>query len=261
MDKNRIAILVTGAAKRMGRAIAFALGQAGYAIALHYQSSKEQAQQTQVELQQQDIEVMLFQADLSELNQVKRLAGEVAQHFGARWLGVINNASQFPYDRADHFNWQQLVSLSQVNVAAPCELAQQLYLHCKQHQTEGVVVNLLDQKVDNLNPDFFSYTLTKAALKSATQMQAQQFGATVRVCGVSPGMSSPTEYMSESVYQNAKSLSPLKRTNTMDDVAQAVAFLVQARNITGSILHVDAGQHLYASNRDVFFEAGGSELV
>ena len=261
MTQNQPAILITGSAKRMGRAIAFALGKAGFTIALHYHHSTEQAKNTQADLKAHEIESVLFQADLSDLNQVKELCASTAHYFGARWQGVINNASQFPYDRADHYDWQLLEMLNRTNVAAPCQLAQQLYQHCQQHQTQGVVINLLDQKLDNLNPDFFSYTLTKAALKAATQMQAQQFGSVVRVCGVSPGMSSPTEYMSAELYQKAKEFSPLKRANTMDDVAQAVVFLAQARNITGSILHVDAGQHLYASNRDIFFEAGGAELI
>jgi NAD(P)-dependent dehydrogenase (short-subunit alcohol dehydrogenase family) len=251
-------VLVTGSAKRIGREIALSLSRSGFSLALHYHQSEQEAKEVQALAQRQQVDAEIFQADLSNQTEVAQMVQAIKQKYAANWVGLINNASQFLYDHPNSFNTNLLENLTRTNVTTPCWLAEALYHHCLTNQTQGFVINLLDQKLENLNPDFFSYTLTKAALASATKMQAQAFGPTLRICGVSPGMSSPTIYMDKTTYQKAQTMSLLKRNNTMSDVAQAVCFLAQSQNITGSILHVDAGQHLCASDRDILFAAGGN---
>jgi len=131
--------------------------------------------------------------------------------------------------------------------------ARALHEQLAAHDAQGCVINLLDQKLANPNPDYFSYTLSKAALQSATVMLAQALAPRLRVCAVAPGVTLPSGDMNDAEFDAAQHLTPLRRGSTPDDIAAAVRYLLGARAVTGATLLVDGGQHLAAQPRDVAF--------
>jgi NAD(P)-dependent dehydrogenase (short-subunit alcohol dehydrogenase family) len=178
----------------------------------------------------------------------------VAAHFG-RIDAVVNNASVFEYDQPASFGHAAMERHWRANVAPAVLLAQALHEQLQQGNRSGCVVNLVDQKLWNLNPDYFSYTLSKAALQAATVMLAQSLAPRVRVCGVAPGVTLVSGPMSEDEFARAHTMTPLERSSTPQDIARAVRFLLESPAITGTTLMVDGGQHLLAQPRDVLFAA------
>ena len=241
-------VLVTGAARRLGRAIALDLAAAGWQVAVHYRGSEAEARQTVADCSAH-APAEAFQADLADEAQVRELVPRVAQHFG-RLDAVVNNASRFEHDDARSFTTASFGAHLLANTAAPILLAQALATHVEQRGGEGVVVNLLDQKLWNPNPDFFSYTLSKAALESATTMLAQALAPKLRVVGVAPGLTLTSHMLSQEKFEQLHKLSPLGRSSTPEDVAHAVRFALENRSITGTTLLVDGGQHLMKFDRD-----------
>jgi NAD(P)-dependent dehydrogenase (short-subunit alcohol dehydrogenase family) len=143
-----------------------------------------------------------------------------------------------------------------VNVAAPVLLARHLHARIADG-SQGVVINLLDQKLWNPNPDFLSYTLSKAALRSATGLLARELAPKLRVVGVAPGITLPAPGQSVRNFEQASQLTSLGYSSTPQDIAQAVVYLARAKAVTGTTLLVDGGQHLIASERDVMFLVEG----
>jgi NAD(P)-dependent dehydrogenase (short-subunit alcohol dehydrogenase family) len=166
---------------------------------------------------------------------------------------VVNNASRFAYDDAASFGHAEMEAHWRVNTAAPILLAHALHTHLAARDAQGCVVNLLDQKLANPNPDYLSYTLSKAALDSATVMLAQALAPRLRVCGVSPGVTLLSGDMSDADFEAAHRMTPLQRSSTPADIAAAVRYLLGAPAVTGTTLLVDGGQHLAAQARDVAF--------
>jgi NAD(P)-dependent dehydrogenase (short-subunit alcohol dehydrogenase family) len=165
---------------------------------------------------------------------------------------VVNNASLFEFDSAAQFSPALLAAHMQANVAAPILLAQALHA-ATPAGSQAVVINLLDQKLYNMNPDFLSYTLSKAALHTATTMLAQALAPTVRVVGVAPGLTMVSGDQTEAGFLQAHQATPLGRSSTPQDVVDAVCYLAGARAVTGTTLLVDGGQHLVPLPRDVMF--------
>lgn len=250
---SRPVALVTGAARRIGRAIAEELAAQGWALALHHRGSAVEVQALSRELAQGGTPVHVLQADLQSEDQTRLLAAEVTQHFG-RWDAVVNNASLFEYDSVATFTYAALEQHLRANTAAPVLLAQLLNAHLKTRPSaQGCVVNLLDQKLWNPNPDYLSYTLSKAALEAANTLLAQALAPGVRVCGVAPGVTLVSGPMTDQGFEQAHTMTPLGRSSTPQDIARAVLFLLQSGAITGTTLLVDGGQHLAPQARDVLF--------
>ena len=241
-------MLVTGAARRLGRSIALELAAAGWQVAVHYRGSEAEARQTADDCRRH-APADVFGADLSAEAEVRSLTVAVLQRFG-QLDAVVNNASQFEHDSAQGFSAASLASHMAANVAAPVLLAQELAAHLLQRQGHGAVVNLLDQKLWNPNPDFFSYTLSKAALEAATTLMAQAFAPQLRVVGVAPGLTLTSHMLSPEKFEQLHKLSPLGRSSTAEDVAGAVRFALENGSITGTTLLVDGGQHLMKFDRD-----------
>ena len=245
------AALVTGAGRRIGRAIALALAGAGWDIAVHCRSSRLDAQQTAEAVCALGRRAVVLECDLADEAAVRVLLARAIDALGPVGC-VVNNASLFDYDNAADFSPALLAAHMQANVSAPILLAQALHA-ATPAGSQGVVVNLLDQKLANLNPDYLSYTLSKAALATATTMLAQALAPTVRVVGVAPGLTMLSGDQSEAGFASAHQATPLGRSSTPQDIADAVCYLVQARAITGTTLLVDGGQHLVPLPRDVMF--------
>ncbi len=245
--------LVTGAAKRVGRAIALGLANDGWDIVVHYRHSAAEAEATVAEIVALGRRAVPLACDLSDESAVRALLPRAAEALG-RVSCVVNSASLFDYDDAASFGTAKLDAHMHANLAAPVLLAQALHAATPAGE-QAVVINLLDQKLANLNPDFLSYTLSKAALQTATTMLALALAPTVRVVGLAPGLTMVSGDMSEDDFERAHKLTPLARGSTPEDIAHAACYLARAGAVTGTTLLVDGGQHLLPMPRDVMFIA------
>ncbi|MFM7533888.1 MAG: SDR family oxidoreductase [Rubrivivax sp.] len=249
--------LVTGGAQRLGRSIALDLAAHGFDVALHYRGSADAARDTVQALQAAGARAQAFRADLGEEAQAAALVPAVAAHFG-RIDAVVNNASAFEYDDVSGFDYARMQRHAAANTGAAVVLARALHVAVQAAGTEGCVVNLLDQQLWNPNPDYFSYTLSKAALEAATTMLAMALAPQVRVCGVAPGLTLGSELIDEALLQRLRTTSLLKRGVDARDVAHAVRFVLTNRSMTGSTVMVDAGFHLVRAERDFPFQGSTS---
>ncbi len=245
-------VLVTGAGRRLGRDIAVALAQAGWRVAVHYHRSRSDALETVAACAASTPSAGLFEADLADEGAARALLPRVVAELGAV-DAVVNSAALFEHDDAASFGHAQMERHWRTNTAAPILLAQALAEHLAARgagPASGCVVNLLDQKLFNPNPDFLSYTLSKAALLSATTLLAQALAPTVRVVGVAPGLTLTSHLLSGERFEALHRQSPLGRSSTPEDVAATVRFALGNRSLTGSTLLVDGGQHLMRFERD-----------
>jgi NAD(P)-dependent dehydrogenase (short-subunit alcohol dehydrogenase family) len=251
---NAKTVLVTGGAKRIGQAICVAFAKAGWNVAVHYGTSYDEAQITVQQLRAYGAQATALQADLAVETQTAQLASAAFAAFG-RLDAVVNNASLFEMDVAHDFSYGGLMAHMRPNLAAPIVLARELH-RLLPPEARGVVVNLLDQKLFNYNPDFLSYTLSKAGLQAATTMLAQALAPKVRVVGVAPGITMLSGDQTASGFEQAHTATPLGKSSTPKDVAQTCLFAAESAAITGTTIVVDGGQHLVPSSRDVMFLTG-----
>ena len=249
---------MTGAARRLGRTMALDLAAHGFDVAVHYRGSADDAQATVADALAAGARAEAFQADLSDEAACRALVPAVVKHFG-RLDAVVNSASTFEHDDPATFSVAAMEKHWRANTAPAVILAQALHAQLVGGREgaagSGCVVNLIDQKLWNPNPDYFSYTLSKAALQAATVMLAQALAPHVRVCGVAPGVTLLSGPMSADEFAAAHQMTPLERSSTPDDIARAVRFLIESPAITGTTLLVDGGQHLAAQPRDVLYLA------
>lgn len=253
-------VLVTGGARRLGREIALALARAGWDVAVHYGQSAADAAGTVAAIEALGRKAVALAADLDDEPAVEGLFEAACAQLGPL-DAVVNNASRFEPDRPENASYAMLARHVGPNLGAPLVLARRLHALrlSAPGATPAVVVNLLDQKLDNLNPDFLAYTLSKAALASATTMLAMAFAPHVRVVAVSPGITMISGDQSAESFAQAHRATPLGRSSTPADIAAAVCFLAESPAITGVNLTVDGGQHLQALPRDVMYLTGTPE--
>ena len=248
-------VLVTGAARRLGREIALDLARAGWRVAVHYRGSRQDAMQTVAACADLAGDSACFDADFSDETAVRSLLPRVCAHWG-QVDAVVNSAALFEHDDAPSFSYALLEQHLRSNTGAPIVLAQALHAHLLQRQAageadvQGAVVNLLDQKLWNQNPDFLSYTLSKAALEAAGTMLALALAPLVRVVGVAPGLTLTSHMLAPERFAQLHALSPLGRSSEPAEVAAAVRFALENRAVTGTTLLVDGGQHLQRFTRD-----------
>ncbi len=241
--------LVSGAGKRLGRHIALTLAQQGWDVAVHCRASRTEADATADEIRSLGRQAVVLSADLSDEAATRALPVQAVAALG-QLDAVVNSASTFEYDTAATFSYAMLECHLRANTAPAIVLAQCLAEHVTQRGAQGAVVNLLDQKLWNPNPDFLSYTLSKAALESATTLLALALAPQVRVVGVAPGLTLTSDWLQGEAFEQAHALSPLGRSSTPEDVAATVAFALGNRSMTGTTLLVDGGQHLQRFERD-----------
>jgi len=249
--------LVTGAARRLGREIALTLARQGWDVAVHCRQSLGDAQQTVADIVALGRRACVLQADLSDETQARGLLPQAVAQLG-RVDAVVNSASTFEYDAAPSFSYAMLDKHLRANTAPAIVLAQMLAEHVAartdvaeaMEAPDAAVVNLLDQKLWNPNPDFLSYTLSKAALEAATTLLALALAPRVRVLGVAPGLTLTSDWLQGDKFAKLHAQSPLGRSSTPQDVALTVAFALANRSMTGTTLLVDGGQHLQRFERD-----------
>lgn len=245
--------LVTGGARRIGRAIALGMAGAGWDIAVHYGTSQADAEATVAAIQALGQRAIALQCDLHDADATALLL-DTAQAKLGRVSCLVNNASIFEFDDVANFSAELLERHVRINLTAPILLARALHASVPPGE-EAVVINLSDQKLQNMNPDFFSYTLSKAALECATTMLAQALAPNVRVVGIAPGITLVSRGQSDEGFKQAHALTPLGRSSTVEDIAATVCFVAATKSITGTTLMVDGGQHLMPLARDVLFLA------
>ena len=261
----RPVVLVTGAARRIGRSIALYLAAQGWDVVVHVRSQgqdgqgegEDTAQQARAVGAHAQVRAEVLAADLAVEADCLGLVPAAVAAMG-RLDAVVNNASLFEYDSVADFSMAQMDRHWRANTAPAILLARALHAHLAARGAQGCMVNLLDQKLANPNPDYLSYTLSKAALDAAGTMLAQALAPVLRVCGVSPGVTLLSGAMTGGEFDAAHKLTPLQRSSTPDDIARAVHFLLTSPAITGTNLLVDGGQHLQAQARDVMFLARGA---
>jgi NAD(P)-dependent dehydrogenase (short-subunit alcohol dehydrogenase family) len=270
--------LVTGAGKRLGREIALALARAGWRVAVHYRSSEAEALQTAADClqafaewqahaglkaeggdafpadngNQVQLQNFIFKADLANEEATRKLLPQVVSQLG-RVDAVVNSAALFEHDDVQSFSYANMAQHWASNTGAAIVLAQALHQHCQSRDAqaaEAVVINMLDQKLWNPNPDFLSYTLSKAALEAANTLLAQALAPLVRVVGVAPGLTLTSHMLDDDKFQQLHKLSPLGRSSSVEDVVSTVVFAMHNRAMTGTTLLVDGGQHLMKFERD-----------
>lgn len=241
-------ILVTGGAKRLGAAIARRLAADGHRIVLHCRGSVEAATALAREIGAAGI----VRGDLADTAGIDTLFAQARGIADGPIAGLVNSASAFAYDSAAAPDPMLLERLPAIGHAAPALLAAALAR--QEDVRDGAVINILDQKIANLNPDFYSYTAGKLALAGATTMLAQALGPRIRVNAVAPGLSLPSGDQTEAEFHAVAAENLLRRPVDPADVAAAVAFLIEARGIAGQTLFVDGGQRFLPRTRDVMFE-------
>ena len=250
---NRPVALVTGAARRIGRVIALALAERGWDVVVHYRFSADEAQATARDIEAMGRRAVALHCDLVDEEAIKTLLPRAAAALGPVSC-VVNNASIFEHDSVGKFSFGSLEAHMRTNLAAPILLARALH-DATPPGGQSVVINLLDQKLDNMNPSFLSYTLSKAALSTATTMLAQELAPKLRVVGIAPGITLVSANQSDDDFALAHTVTPLGRSSTPEDIAATVCFLVESPAITGTTIMVDGGQHLIPLRQDVMFVA------
>jgi NAD(P)-dependent dehydrogenase (short-subunit alcohol dehydrogenase family) len=253
-------VLITGAARRIGRALALGFAAAGWDVAVHFGSSKAQADEVVAEIVALGRQAVALQADLAVEAEVIRLVPGCMAALG-RPVCIVNNASAFDEDTARDIGYERLLQQTAVNLGAPLVLARMLYevtpdAARTDEALRGVVVNLLDQKLYNMNPDYLSYTLSKAALQTATVALAQALAPKLRVVGLAPGLTLQSAGQTPDGFEAAHRVTPLGRASRPEDIVAAALYLADAAGVTGTTLVVDGGQHLVPSPRDVMFLKG-----
>lgn len=240
-------VLVTGGARRIGAAIVRHLVAAGHAVAVHHHDSHDEAEALAAELG-----VALVTADLADPAETRGLVQAAAEALGGPVEGLVNNASLFAWDALPVADYAGLDRHMHVNLGAPLLLASALA--AQTGLGEGAIVNLLDQKLDNPNPDFLTYTLSKAGLAEATRLLAMALAPRIRVNAVSPGLTLPSLDQSEAEFAEVGARNLLQRQVDIADIGRTVEYLLTARSITGQNVFVDCGQRFVRREGDVMFE-------
>lgn len=244
--------LVTGAGKRLGRAMALKLATEGYDVAVHYGHSSAAATEVAQEIRAMGRQAITLQADLLSQEATRDLLPRAVAGLGGPITCLVNNASIFEpdqlqsatttsWDRAFDSNLRAPFFLTQAMAAQPVPLQNDA---AGEPQAWGLVVNMIDQKVRNLSPDFMSYTLAKSALWTLTQTAAQALAPKLRVNGIGPGPTLANSHQSDEDFAKQRAATLLQRGVDPTDITAALGYLLAARAVTGQLICVDAGEHL-----------------
>jgi len=253
--------LVTGGGVRLGREICLAFAKAGWNVACHYNLSESAALNVCDEVRALGVDAIAVQGALDDETSCHNIFNVTLKTTGHHLHCIVNNASLFVPDTGDSFDEAQALAQFKVNLMAPMHFGKWLVeLHRQPatgakpaHSAKPSLVHVLDQKVFNLNPDYFTYTLSKLALERAVSLQAQSLAPTLRVNAVAPGLMYLSGPQSQTNFDRAAQINLLQQAINPADVARSVVFLAESASTTGTTLRVDNGQHLVPLARDVMF--------
>ena len=243
------AILITAAGKRIGKCLAEMLAKQGYYIYLHYHTSQSETEETLKSIQAQGGNGALIPGDLGDYDQVEGLLN-LCSHPDHPLRHVINNASQFINDSLLDFTEDSFASHQNVNLRAPLQLARALHGRIPDGE-KGSVINIIDSKAFALNPDFHSYTLSKYALRGATETMAQALSPKVRVNGIAPGLTLISSTQSARNFDLASHLNFIGEPLDVADIAKTALLLLTSKSINGTTIPVDGGQKMINFTGDV----------
>jgi len=244
------AALITGAGQRIGRSIALDLGKAGIAIAIHYHGSGEAAEEVAAEIIAAGGSATTISADLLNDQAVKTLIPNASKALGKPVDIIINNASIFEKDELLTFTSESWDQHQKVNLLAPLMLMQSLATSLKE-TAPGAVINMIDQRVLKLNPQYLSYTTAKAGLWTATRTAAQALAPNIRVNAIGPGPTLANTRQSKQEFLAEASSVPLGTGPTLEEITRAVRFLLETPSMTGQMIALDGGQHLAWRTADI----------
>lgn len=245
-------ILVTGGARRIGAAIARRLALRGHDVAIHHHNSPDDAEALRAQITAEGGRACIVGGELEQAATATALIAAAREGLGGAVEGLVNNASLFTWDALPLADFALLDRHMRVNCGAPVALASALA--AQEDLESGAVVNLLDQKLANLNPDFLTYTLSKAALATATELLTRSLAPRIRVNAVSPGLTLPSLDQSTEAFAEHARQNLLQRPVAIADIAATVEHLLTAQSITGQNIFVDCGQRFLPRDGDVMFD-------
>ena len=251
--------LVTGAGTRLGRAMALYLASRGLDVAVHYMASRSAADEVVDQIRNQGQKAVAIRADLLDESQMQSLVPEAARLLGGALTVLVNNASVFEYDNlssASRNSWDRHI---ESNLRAPFVLTQAFAAQIPSSQNDqngepiapGLIVNMVDQRVQKLTPEFMTYTIAKMGLWAFTQTAAQSLAPAVRVNAIGPGPTLIGARQSQSHFSKQRAGTPLQRGANPEDINSALGYLLDSHSVTGQLLLVDGGQHLGWQTPDV----------
>ena len=235
-------MLVTGAARRLGRVIALDFARRGWRVGVHYHASTAAASALVAQIEAMGGSATALQADLAEIEGLSALIAACADRLGSATC-LINNAACFDWDSIESLDRQSWQAHLQINLRAPVFLTQAFAKQLPE-AADGNVINMLDQKVLRLDPEYFSYTIAKSGLWVATQLLAQSLAPRVRVNAIAPGPVLPSQTQDKASFEREVGATLLKRPVSAEDVAAAIGFLIDTPSVTGQMIALDSGQHL-----------------
>ncbi|WP_420408968.1 SDR family oxidoreductase [Hoeflea sp.] len=247
-DNSKIA-LVTGSARRIGKAMASDLAAHGFKVAIHASSSVREANELADTIRKEGGTASVFVADLTDIDQIRRLHAEVTDELGSPDL-IVNNASVFKSDSAREFDPDLFDLHFALHVKAPSVLAEAMAEGLPEDRS-GLIVNMIDQRVWKLTPRFYSYTLSKSALWTATQTLAQALAPRIRVNAIGPGPTLANERQKSNDFDRQAAAVLLKRGPNLSEFGATLRYLYENRSITGQMIALDGGQHLAWETPDV----------
>lgn len=239
------AILITGSAKRLGREMARHLAKQNYHILIHYNQSEREAKSLQAEIGTADI----VKADLTKLEEAETLIPQCLEHV-PYISAIIHNASLFLYDDFGTLKPELWYDMLNVHITSPTFISQAFLKQLPQDK-KGVIIPILDQKIFNLNPDFFSYTIAKFGLYGLCLTLARKLAPQIRVCGIAPGLTLKSYKQTEEDFLQAFNNNPLQQGTRVADLLQAIDLILTATSMTGQIITIDGGEHFMPRTRDV----------
>jgi NAD(P)-dependent dehydrogenase (short-subunit alcohol dehydrogenase family) len=242
-------VLITGAARRIGRRIALDLAGDGWAVAIHCNTSHADAETLKREIDANGGLSVIVQGDLARADVPARLIAESAQALGPLTC-LINNASRFEPDEAGSVTPESWAAHLDTNLRAPVFLAQNFAAQVPA-EASGNIINIIDQRVWKLTPKFFSYTASKSALWTVTRTLAQALAPRIRVNAIGPGPALPNVRMDEDDFARQARSTLLKRGTSPEEISAAVKYILSAQAMTGQMIVLDGGQHLLWQTRDV----------
>lgn len=236
-------ILITGAGARVGRVFAKGLADDGWAVAIHYNRSQSSVDALVSEIRKQGGNASAVQANLNVPSELESLVERAGTALGIPLTALINNASTFSADEADNFSNAGYDHHMNVNLRAPLRLSQH-FAGQVPIDGDGVIINMLDQRVLDPSPDFFTYSISKSALFAATKTLAQALAPKIRVCGVGPGPTLKNMHQSDKEFKGEVARTLLKAGSPPATLLHAVRYLLSAKAVTGQMIAVDGGEHL-----------------
>ncbi len=242
-------VLITGAARRIGRRIALDLAHDGWAVAIHCNASRTDAEMLKREIEAGGGRSVIVEGDLARADVPERLIGEANGALGPLTC-LVNNASRFEPDEAGSLTLDSWAAHLDTNLRAPVFLSQSFAAQVPV-DAQGNIINIIDQRVWRLTPKFFSYTASKSALWTVTRTLAQALAPRIRVNAIGPGPALPNVRMDEEDFARQARLTLLKRGTSPEEISAAVKYILSARAMTGQMIVLDGGQHLLWQTRDV----------